>query len=116
MGEPFDRVRTIARDLPGVVEGTSYGTPALKAGRKLLTRLREDGDSLVVRIGFDERDMLIMAEPATFYITDHYRDYPMVLVRLSRIDDARLRRLLTQSWRAMASKRHLAAYDASAAN
>jgi len=43
----FDDVRKIALAWPEVEDGTSYGTPALKVRKKLLVRLREDGDSLV---------------------------------------------------------------------
>jgi hypothetical protein len=32
----------------------------------------------------EEREMLIESQPKVFYFTDHYRDYPMVLIRLSK--------------------------------
>ena len=44
----FEDVRNIALLWPEVEDGTSYGTPALKVRKKLLVRLREDGDSLVM--------------------------------------------------------------------
>jgi hypothetical protein len=80
----FDTVRELACSLPGVEDGTSYGTPALKVKKKLMVRLREDGDVVFV-LGFDKRDMLMAARPEAFYTTDHYRDYPSVLVRLSEV-------------------------------
>jgi hypothetical protein len=58
-GVTFDTARELALALPGVEEGTSYGTPALKAGRKLMARLREDGETLVVRIDLVARDLLL---------------------------------------------------------
>ena len=114
-GLDFDGVRGIALKLPGVVEGTSYGTPAFRLGRKFLARLHEDGLSLVVPVGFDERDMLVEAEPETFVVTDHYRAYPMMLVRIAKVDPATLGRLLEQHWRAVAPKRVVAAFDAARA-
>jgi len=42
--------------LPGVVEGSSHGTPAFRVGKKLLARLREDGENLVLRVSFEERE------------------------------------------------------------
>ena len=93
--------------LPGVEEGLSYGTPALRVGKKLLARLKEDGETLVLKIGFDEREMLMEAEPASFFITDHYRGYPSVLVRLANVHPATLARLLEQAWREAAPKRLL---------
>lgn len=40
----FDDVRRISLAWPEVEDGTSYGTPALKVRKKLLARLKEDGD------------------------------------------------------------------------
>src|SRR6204780_934543 len=95
----FEEVRRIALSLPNVEEGTSYGTPAFKVAGKLLARLREDGDSLVVGTTFEEREEMMAAEPETYYITDHYLKYPWVLVRLSRVHADALRDLLSRSWR-----------------
>jgi hypothetical protein len=78
----FDDVRALAHAWPGVEDSTSYGTPALKVKGKGLTRLKEDGDSLVLQVGFDERETLMEAEPDVFYITDHYGGWPYVLARL----------------------------------
>lgn len=101
----FEVARQAALALPGVEEGTSYGTPAFRVGKAFLARLHEDGVSLVVKLGFDEREMLMEADPQTFYITDHYRGYPMMLVNLARVDEPSLRRLLLQTWREIAPKR-----------
>ena len=107
----FDDVCEMAMALPGMELGTSYGTPALKTCKKLLVRLKEDGHTIVLRLGFEERDMLVQAEPSTFFITDHYRDYPSVLVRLASVHPATLRRLIVQAWREVAPKRLIQAFD-----
>jgi hypothetical protein len=39
-----------------------------------------------------------------FYFTDHYRDYPMVLIRLSRAKHGTVEALLRRQWQALASK------------
>ncbi len=101
----FDDARGIALSLQNVEEGTSYGTPAFKAGGKLLARLREDGDSLVVATTFEERDEMMAADPDTYYITDHYLKYPWVLVRLSRVHPDALRDLLSRAWRLASRQR-----------
>jgi len=95
----FKDVRKFALALPNVEEATSYGTPALKVGGKLLARLKEDGESLVVGTTFEEREEMMAADPETYYITDHYLKYPWVLVRLSRVHEDALRDLLSRSWR-----------------
>jgi hypothetical protein len=98
-------VRRLGLALPGTEEGTSYGTPALKVKGKLYARLKEDGRTLVVRTTFPDRDALLQLDPETFFITEHYRDYPWVLVRLSRVGPPRLRELLEQAWRLAAPPR-----------
>lgn len=108
----FDTVRRFALALPGVEEGISYRTPGFRVRGKLLARLREDGESLVVRVEYDEREALMAADPVTFYITDHYRGYPWMLVRLSAVHPADLRRLLEAAWRKSAPKRLVGDFDA----
>jgi len=111
MAVGFDEVREMAMALPEVEEGTWYGTPAFKVRGKGFCRLREDGDSLVLMINLFERQHLLDAEPDAFYITDHYRDYPAVLARLSAVDHETLRERLTDSWRIKAPRKLAAAYD-----
>lgn len=107
----FETVRRLALAFPGVEEGTSYGTPGFRVRGKFMARLWEDGETLVVKCGEDERDFRIQADPGTFFITDHYRGYPTVLVRLTRVDPADLRDILEQAWRRNAPKRLVVEYD-----
>ena len=108
----YDTVRDMARQLPGVEESTSYGTPALKVRGKLFVHLKEDGETIVLRTDAFERSHLLQSAPHTFFITDHYRDYPWVLVRLPAVTRGQMRELLEDAWRRVAPKRLLAAYDA----
>ena len=101
----FETVRSIALALENVEESTSYGTPAFKVGGALFVRLHQDGCSLVVRTGFEEREELMAADPDTYYITDHYRNYPWVLARLSRIHPDALRDLLGGARRLAAAEK-----------
>jgi hypothetical protein len=94
----FKDVRKLALSLKDVEEATSYGTPAFKVDGKLLARLKEDGDSLVVGTTFEEREEMMAVDPETYYITDHYLKYPLVLVRLSRVHADALKDLLSRSW------------------
>jgi hypothetical protein len=109
----FDDVRKIALAWPEVEDGSSYGTPALKVRKKMLVRLKEDGDSLVMPdVPQDERAMLVETQPKIFYFTDHYRDYPMVLIRLSKTRRAIVEPFLRRRWRELASKKAVKAFDA----
>jgi hypothetical protein len=100
----FETVCELARELPGAEESTSYGTPAFKVKGKLFARFHQDGESLVVGVDFDEREEMMKADPEKFYITDHYRNYPWILVRLSKARPDELRDLLLGSWRRAAPK------------
>jgi hypothetical protein len=104
-GVSFSEVSKLGRALPGVVESTSYGTPALKVDGKLLVRLKEDGETLVLRMDFVNRDLLLRAEPDLFFLTDHYLSYPSILLRLTRVTSKRLAELLEDSWRLVAPRR-----------
>jgi hypothetical protein len=98
-GVTYATVRRLGLALDGVEEGTSYGTAALKVRGKLMLRLKEDGETIAIRTDFDERDVLLRLDPEAFFLTDHYRDYPWVLVRLARIAERPLGDLIQGAWR-----------------
>ena len=100
----LETVRQIAQTLPGAEESTSYRTPAFKVKGKLFARLHQDGESLVVGVGFEEREEMMSAAPDKFYITDHYLNYPWMLVQMSKVRPDELRDLLIGSWRRVAPK------------
>jgi hypothetical protein len=108
----FDDVRKFALAWPEVEDSTSYGTAALKVRKKLLVRLREDDDSMAIfGVPQEERAMLCESEPRVFYFTDHYRDYPTVLIRLSKATRSHVEPLLRRRWRALASKASVKRFD-----
>ncbi|MFI5385973.1 MAG: MmcQ/YjbR family DNA-binding protein [Fimbriimonadales bacterium] len=108
----FEPVLAVSREAawPGVTEGLSYGTPALRVGSKFFLRLREP-DVLVIRCDLDEKEFLMMAAPDIYFETDHYKGWPAVLIRLSKIDKDELRERLEKSWRMLATKKMIAEYD-----
>ena len=104
----FETVRKIASTLPDVEAGAAYGSPAIKVRGKMLTciaihKSAEPG-SLVVRIDFEQRAELLAGAPDVYYVTDHYVNYPAVLVRLSQIQEDALRDLLGAAWRFVTAK------------
>ena len=98
----WERVRRAARALPGLKdeleESTCYGAPALKLRGELVacipTHKSAEPGSLAVRIDPDSRAEMLEAAPEVYYAPDHYRDSPIVLVRLRHIDQDVLRDLL----------------------
>ncbi|MBK9125541.1 MAG: MmcQ/YjbR family DNA-binding protein [Chloroflexi bacterium] len=109
--DPFDRVRDIALAMPGVEESTTFGTPSLKVNGKYLFQMK-DNDTLIVSVDLDTREMLLATEPEIFFITEHFRGWPAVLVRLAETDDRTLRDIIEKAWRRRAPKKLVKAYDA----
>ena len=100
----FARVVEIAKGLPGVVESRSYGTPSLKVKRRFLARLRSEAEGgLAIHCDLMEREMLMQAAPETFYITDHYADYPMVLINLETVLWEAMPDIVERAWRMVAT-------------
>jgi hypothetical protein len=99
----FETVRKLGLQLPDVEEGTGYGKPALKVGGKMFACLPShksaEPGSLVVRTDFEQRAEMLAGDPDVYYITDHYKDYPAVLVRMSRITPDMVRDLLGMAYR-----------------
>jgi len=94
----FDAVRKIGLALPEVVDGTMYGSPALKVRGRPVTCVpvnkSAEPNSAVFWVGRDRRAALIKKQPDIYYVTDHYEPHGAVLVRLSRIPREELRELL----------------------
>lgn len=68
--------------LPGVEQGISYGKPALRfRERTLAATTAPDPGSFVLHVAVEEKDWLLERDPATFWQTEHYRDWPAILVR-----------------------------------
>ena len=103
-------VKKIGKKLPEVEESTWFNTPSLKVRKRSFVRLKED-NVIVVLVDLDEKEQLLRSEPEIFFTTPHYDGYPAMLVRLSAIDPEELREVLEDSWRRVAPKRVLKAFD-----
>src|SRR5207247_6835300 len=89
--DPFAAVRRAGRALPNVEASTKYdGSPVLKLGGAfmagLATHPSAEPDSLIVRVALEDRECFVADAPDTYYLTPYYRNHPVVLLRLSRID------------------------------
>ncbi|WP_411288716.1 MmcQ/YjbR family DNA-binding protein [Phenylobacterium sp.] len=101
-----DEMKAIVMSFPGAEEGMSYGSPAFKVNGKFFTRLRRDDQSLVLMdVSFDEREMLMEAEPKTFHFTAHYKDYPCVLARMESLHAGSFRNFLERRFRRIAPRK-----------
>ena len=99
----FKTVREIGFKLPDVEEGTMYGAPALKVRGEMFVCMAShksaEPNTLAVRMDFAQRDALIEEDPETYYLKEHYVNYPCVLVRLSQVHEDAMRDLVGGAWR-----------------
>jgi hypothetical protein len=110
----WERLKALALGLglPGVEEATTWGEPCLKAHGKLWVWWSPSEDAPVFKVPFEEREILVEAEPERFFFTPHYRNSPMVLVRPEKLELDWARANLVRVWRAQAPKKLLKAFDA----
>jgi hypothetical protein len=104
----FKSIEAIGRSLAGVDVTTAWGQPALKVGGRMFACMAShrsaEPNTLVVMMDFADRDALIADDPETYYLKEHYRNYPCVLVRLSRIAPDALRDLIVGAHRYVGRK------------
>ena len=102
-GCTFKTVESIGRTLPDVEMAMTWGKPTLKVGGKMFVCIAShksaEPHTLVARMDIADRDALIDDDPDTYYLKDHYVDYPCVLVRLSRVRADALRDIVTGAYR-----------------
>lgn len=107
--DAFDIVRIVGLTLPSVEAAVKYdGSPVLNVDgifmAGLATHSSAEPGTLVVRSGIEDRERLLEDAPETYYLTDYYRSYPLVLVRLSCVAPDALHDLLSVSWRMTMAK------------
>ncbi len=104
----FSTVASIGRSLPDVEVTTTCGKPALKVRGKMFVCIAShksaEPSSLVVMMDFADRDALVEDDPATYYLKEHYVNYPCVLVRLSQVHADALRDLVTGAHRFVSAR------------
>jgi hypothetical protein len=111
-GLTLDEVRELALALPSVEEGTTSGTPVFRVRGRFLARMREDGQSLVLRMGRSEREVLTRARPAAYFFTEYHAESPLVVVRLAAVDREELAEHLAEAWRRVAPSSLVAKHEA----
>lgn len=109
----YERYLRVALSLPEAETSTSYGTPAVKVRGKLLSRWRTEAEgALAIRCDFLDRQILLLAQPDVFFLTDHYRDHPMILMRLEKASRSTMMEAVVRAWRLVAPARLVGKRDA----
>ena len=102
-------VRRLALSLPHVEEidcdgfdfrvggkGFVWSYPERRPGQR--RRLRTD--IAVLFVGDEaEKQALLLGEPSVFFTTPGYDGWPLVMLRLAKVDAGRLEELVTDAWR-----------------
>lgn len=95
-------VRRLALALPEVEERLCYGTPGFYVRKKLMLRMWEDGETLVCKVPMELREPLLENAPDVFSLTDHYRNYPAILINLNTVPQRILGERITEARRLVA--------------
>ena len=96
--------RRLLRKQTDVAEGTSYGMPAFLVNGRFLARFRDGDTVMVLQLAtISDRDVLVQMDPRAFFLTDHYRNYPAVLIRLAEVPRPLFANVVTEAWRHVSS-------------
>lgn len=109
----WEAVVAIARTMPAVIESTSWGTPSLKVGKKMIARLRTEADgALALKCSAEEKAALVASDDPAFFTIAHYDGYNYVLVDLHQVDPQELEELIIEAWRIVAPAKLHREFDA----
>ena len=105
----FDTIREIGEQLPGTEVGTAYGSPALKVNGRMyavvpINKEAEPNSLAIYLADFEQREVLLAEDPATYYVKPHYEPYPIILVRLACVTRDALTDLLRGAHRVVSNK------------
>jgi hypothetical protein len=97
--------RTAMLSVKGTNEAPYFGKPSVFYGKDFVGRVHDKEEAVALRVGTVEmRDVMLEAEPKLFYITDHYKPWPMLLARLKTLDAKTLKELVTARIREIDAK------------
>ena len=87
--------RKVMLAIPGTHERLWFNQLSIFLHDRFLAKTHHKEDAVTLQVGSMEmRDMMLEAEPELFYITDHYRKFPFLLVRLSALTRTVLKQML----------------------
>jgi hypothetical protein len=81
----YDDLVKMALEHVDVAESTSYGNPSVKRRGRYMFGLNETGETISVKLDWENRDWLLGEHPGVIYITPHYHGYPAFRVFLDKL-------------------------------
>ena len=109
----FDRMVRLCREagLPDVTIGTTYGAPAVRACDKAFASIKE-ANCMILNCGHEQKALLLELAPETYWVTEHFKFWPGLMVRLDTVTDHELQGRLVQAWKQRMTRKQIAAYEA----
>ena len=102
-------LRATLLPLPGVIEKMHFEDPAFYVNKKIMANVKLKDE--LVALHTLEREKWMAADPDTFFITDHYRNYKYMLVRLETVSPDDLKELLITAWCNRATQKLIREYE-----
>jgi hypothetical protein len=116
IAKAYERYLKIALALPGAEVVAAYGTPGIKVYGKIFSRWRTEAECAVaIRCDFLDRQILLQMQPDVFFLTDHYLNYPMILMRVEKASRDVLVDIVERAWRLVAPEKRVQERDAALA-
>ena len=106
--------RKHALSFPETEERETWGHPTFRVKDKMFMGMDAEGTQVTVKASKEEQAALVGSDPKTFGVADYVGRYGWVTVQLKRVKADELRELIEESWRAIAPKRLVKAYDETA--
>ena len=92
--DSWESVRKYALTLPDAKPASA----SVKVQGKAFVYTGREKGSFCVRSPLDEKEMLMLTDPDTFWESPHYSGWPAVLVRFGSPDRERIERVICRAW------------------
>ena len=94
----WEEAVAFACSLPAVIMEKLWGSPSPKINGKGFMSLGREAGSFALMVTKPEKEILFETDPETFWQTDHYRNYPMLLVRYGTPAHERVELYIQRAW------------------
>ncbi|WP_293394616.1 MmcQ/YjbR family DNA-binding protein [Nevskia sp.] len=106
----------LALSLPEAEERDHFGSPSFRVTGKIFAQLSardHEEQRVLVKLSAADQAALTMSDPDTFSAVPQWGQHGWTYVQLATVEESMLRGLLIQSWRQVAPKKLVAAYETS---
>ncbi|WP_295682344.1 MmcQ/YjbR family DNA-binding protein [uncultured Nevskia sp.] len=111
----WQAARELALSLPDAEQRDHFGSPSFRVKGKIFAQLSardSEEQRVLVKLPAADQAALTMSDPDTFLSVPQWGQHGWTYVQLATVEESMLRGLLIQSWRQVAPKKLVAAYEA----